>query len=151
MPRRVGLDEVYHATAGRGTALHRSLDSRHRASAICLAGMTEGRAFIQLGLGFWVCLLGRGVGDGRSGTLGQGAGGQPAKPHVSLLRRTREVGCLVHKTLGSTIRRNGSTNPLPLSTERNSPMVTTVGSHKGSMALSQALHWRAVIFRVLCA
>ena len=49
MPRRVGLDEVYHATVGRGTALDRSLDSRHRASAICLAGMTEGRAFIQLG------------------------------------------------------------------------------------------------------
>ena len=51
MPSRVGLDEVYHATAGRGTALHRSLDSRHRASAICLAGMTEGRAFIQLWVG----------------------------------------------------------------------------------------------------
>ena len=47
MPSRVGLDEVYHATAGRGTALHRSLDSRHRASAICLAGIVEARYFVD--------------------------------------------------------------------------------------------------------
>ena len=101
---------------------------------------------IQLGLGFgW--FVGEGVGDGRSGTLGQGREASLRLPHVSLLCWTREAGCLVHKTLGSTIRRNGSTNPLPSSTERNSPMVTTVESHKGSMALSQALHWRAVIFR----
>ena len=79
------------------------------------------------------------------------AGCQPAKPHVSLLRRTREVGCLVHKTLGSTIRMNGSTNPLPSSTERNSPMVTTVESHKGSMALSKPCIGGLLNFAGLCA
>ena len=52
---------------------------------------------IQLGLGFaW--FVGEGVGDGRSVTLGQGREASLRLPHVSLLRRTREVGSLVHKT-----------------------------------------------------
>ena len=105
---------------------------------------------IQLGLGFgW--FVGEGVGDGRSGTLGQGREANLRLPHVSLLCWTREAGCLVHKTLGSTIRMNESTNPLPSSTERNSPMVTTVESHKGSMALSKPCIGGLLNFAGLCA
>ena len=78
-----------------------------------------------------------------------GRGGRPAcdNPTCLYCGGRERWGVLVRKTLGSTIRKNGSTNPLPSSTERNSPMVTTVESHKGLMALSQALHRRAVIFR----
>ncbi len=51
-----------------------------------------------MGFGFVVCFL-EGEGDGRSGTLGQGREASLRLPHVSLLRRTREAGCLVRKTL----------------------------------------------------
>ena len=84
---------------------------------------------IQLGLGFgW--FVGEGVGDGRSVTLGQGREASLRLPHVSLLRRTREVGVSSTRRR-STIRMDGSADSLPPAGERGSPRGTTGESRKG--------------------
>ena len=63
-------------------------------------------------------------------TLGQGREASLRLPHVSLLRRTREVG-ISSTRRRSTIRMDGSADSLPPAGERGSPRGTTGESRKG--------------------
>ena len=97
----------------------------------------EGCLFIfDWGLGFWFGLLGGG-GDGRSGTRGHGAGGQPAITPRGPAVADEVSGEFSSTSLRSTIRRDGSAYSLPPLGGWGSPKGTAVESAGGTKAPSQ--------------
>ena len=90
------------------------------------------------GVGFRVCLVGwGGVGDGRSGTRGRGAGGQPAITPRGPAVADEVSGEFSSTSLRSTIRRDGSAYSLPPLGGWGSPKGTAVESAGGTKAPSQ--------------
>ena len=87
----------------------------------------------------WVSVrwLGGGVGDGRSGARGHGAGGQPAITPRGPAVADEVSGEFSSTSLRSTIRRDGSAYSLPPLGGWGSPKGTAVESAGGTKAPSQ--------------
>ena len=94
---------------------------------------------LRLGFGVWgfgfVCW--EGVGDGRSGARGHGAGGQPAITPRGPAVADKVSGEFSSTSLRSTIRRDGSAYSLPPLGGWGSPKGTAVESAGGTKAPSQ--------------